>query len=93
MAGKRGNERGAHRALGEKIADEIGDAEGDGEGVHLVARAEHGEHDLVADDSEDAAAERCEAGEASRAREAWLGDQAPASFFFTSSLTRRPSTV
>ena len=78
VAGKRGNERGAHRALGEKIADEIGDAEGDGEGVHLVARAEHGEHDLVADDSENAAAERCEAGQASRAREAWLGDQAPA---------------
>jgi hypothetical protein len=86
-------ERGAHRSFGEQIADEIGNAERDREGVHVVARAIEREDHLIADEAEDAAGQRRETGDACRAREAWLRAQAPASFFFTRSLTRRPSTV
>ena len=59
----------AHRAFGEEIADQIGNAERDVERVHLVAGAEERRQHLIADETEDAARQRRDAGEpADRAR-------------------------
>ncbi|MGC4085715.1 MAG: hypothetical protein QM736_27215 [Vicinamibacterales bacterium] len=71
VARERRHECRAHCSFSEEIPYEIGDAEGDVERIHRVARAEErGEH-LVANESEDAAGEGGDAGEAGRVCEAF----------------------
>ncbi len=56
--GKERNEGGVERTLGEQAAEQIGEAEGREIGVGRRAGAEHRRDERVADEAEDARAER-----------------------------------